>query len=82
MCDDHGHPAAEAAWSAPRAVAGPATDPVTLPEVDEVTVTTLVDNVFDALLASSSGVTRTQIGTSAITCGTGCRMRPCSIGPT
>ncbi|MGY5117330.1 MBL fold metallo-hydrolase [Streptomyces sp. 900105755] len=63
MCDDHGHPAAEAAWSAPRVAEGPAVDPVTLPEVDEVTVTTMVDNTFDALLASAEGVTRAPVGT-------------------
>ncbi|MFE5033445.1 MBL fold metallo-hydrolase [Streptomyces sp. NPDC056683] len=63
MCDDHGHPAAEAAWSAPRVAEGPAVDPVTLPEVDEVTVTTMVDNTFDALLASAAGVTRAPVGT-------------------
>ena len=33
-------------------------DPVGLLPVDEITVTTLVDNFFDALLASSEGVTR------------------------
>ena len=29
MCDDHGPSAAESAWSAPRAAAGLAVDPVT-----------------------------------------------------
>ena len=62
MCDDHRHSAAEAAWSAPRLAEGAAVDPVTLPEVDEVTVTTMVDNTFDALLASAEGVTRASIG--------------------
>ena len=56
MCDEHEHSAAGAAWSAPRVAEGPAVDPVTLPEVDEVTVTTMVDNTFDALLASADGV--------------------------
>ncbi|MFK0150454.1 MBL fold metallo-hydrolase [Streptomyces sp. NPDC090493] len=63
MCDDHGQSAAEAAWSAPRVAAGPAVDPVLLPEVDEVTVTTMVDNTFDALLPSAEGVTRAPAGT-------------------
>lgn len=58
MCDDHGHSTAEAAWSAPRVAEGQAVDPVTLPEVDEVRVTTMVDNTFDALLASAEGVNR------------------------
>jgi 7,8-dihydropterin-6-yl-methyl-4-(beta-D-ribofuranosyl)aminobenzene 5'-phosphate synthase len=60
MCDDHQQSAAEAAWSAPRLAEGAAVDPVPLPEVDEVMVTTMVDNTFDALLASSAGVTRPQ----------------------
>src|SRR6202035_3185897 len=66
MCDDHEHSAAEAAWSAPRAAGGPAGDPVTLPESDEVTVTTMVDNSFDALLASSGGVTRVPLGAGRV----------------
>lgn len=52
--------------SAPRAAEGPAVDPVTLPEVDEVTVTTMVDNTFDALLASASGVTRPSVGAGRV----------------
>jgi 7,8-dihydropterin-6-yl-methyl-4-(beta-D-ribofuranosyl)aminobenzene 5'-phosphate synthase len=39
---------------------------VTLPEADEVTVTTMVDNTFDALLASASGVTRASTGTGRV----------------
>ena len=66
MCDDHEHSAAEAAWSAPRAAEGPAVDPVTLPEVDEVTVTTMVDNTFDALLAPAAGVTRVPMGAGRV----------------
>jgi 7,8-dihydropterin-6-yl-methyl-4-(beta-D-ribofuranosyl)aminobenzene 5'-phosphate synthase len=62
MCDDHEHSAAEAASSAPRAAEGHAVDPVTLPEVDEVTITTMIDNTFDALLASADGVARTPMG--------------------
>jgi 7,8-dihydropterin-6-yl-methyl-4-(beta-D-ribofuranosyl)aminobenzene 5'-phosphate synthase len=37
---------------------------VTLPEVDEVTVTTLVDNVFDGLLPSGGAVTRPALGST------------------
>ena len=66
MCDDHEHSAAEAAWSAPRATEGPAVDPVTLPEADEVTVTTLIDNTFDALLASADGVSRAPTGAGRV----------------
>ncbi|MFB6783169.1 MBL fold metallo-hydrolase [Streptomyces sp. NPDC056352] len=61
MCDNHGNSAAEAAWSAPRVAEGPAVDPVALPEVDEVGVTMMVDNTFDALLASAEGVTRASV---------------------
>jgi 7,8-dihydropterin-6-yl-methyl-4-(beta-D-ribofuranosyl)aminobenzene 5'-phosphate synthase len=66
MCDGHEHSAAEAAWSAPRAAEGTAVDPVALPEVDEVTVTTMVDNTVDALLASASGVTRPPRGVGRV----------------
>ena len=62
MCDDSG--SADAALSAPRPAAGPAVDPVTLPEVDEVTITTLVDNVFDGLLPSGGAVTRPSLGST------------------
>jgi 7,8-dihydropterin-6-yl-methyl-4-(beta-D-ribofuranosyl)aminobenzene 5'-phosphate synthase len=55
-----------AARSAPRAAGGPAVDPVPLPEADEVTVTTLVDNTFDALLASAEGVARTPMGAGRV----------------
>jgi 7,8-dihydropterin-6-yl-methyl-4-(beta-D-ribofuranosyl)aminobenzene 5'-phosphate synthase len=37
---------------------------VSLPEVDEVTITTLVDNVFDGLLPSGRTVTRPSLGTT------------------
>jgi 7,8-dihydropterin-6-yl-methyl-4-(beta-D-ribofuranosyl)aminobenzene 5'-phosphate synthase len=66
VCDDHEHSASELAWSAPRAANGPAVDPVTLPEADEVIVTTLVDNTFDALLASRGDVTRQSMGTGRV----------------
>jgi 7,8-dihydropterin-6-yl-methyl-4-(beta-D-ribofuranosyl)aminobenzene 5'-phosphate synthase len=66
MCVDHGRSAAEAARSAPRAAEGAAVDPVTLPEADEVTVTTMVDNVFDALLAPAAGVTRAPRGAGRV----------------
>jgi 7,8-dihydropterin-6-yl-methyl-4-(beta-D-ribofuranosyl)aminobenzene 5'-phosphate synthase len=66
MCDDHEHSAAEAAWTAPRAAEGPAVEPVTLPEVDEVVVTTMVDNTFDALLVSAGDVSRPTLGAGRV----------------
>jgi len=66
MCDDQEHSAAEAAWTAPRLAEGPAVDPVTLPEVDEVAVTTMVDNTFDALLVSAGGVSRPSTGAGRV----------------
>ncbi|MQY40001.1 hypothetical protein SRB17_80300 [Streptomyces sp. RB17] len=45
----------------PRVAEGPAVDAVPLPEVDGVRVTTMVDNTFDALLASAEGVTRVSM---------------------
>jgi 7,8-dihydropterin-6-yl-methyl-4-(beta-D-ribofuranosyl)aminobenzene 5'-phosphate synthase len=50
----------------PRAAKGPAAEPIALPEVDEVTITTLADNVFDALLASAPGVTRARLSAGAV----------------
>jgi 7,8-dihydropterin-6-yl-methyl-4-(beta-D-ribofuranosyl)aminobenzene 5'-phosphate synthase len=66
VCDETGDPAAPAV-SAPRPAEGPAADPVGLLPVDEITVTTLVDNFFDALLASSEGVTRPSPASGAVT---------------
>jgi 7,8-dihydropterin-6-yl-methyl-4-(beta-D-ribofuranosyl)aminobenzene 5'-phosphate synthase len=66
MCVDHGRSAAESAQSAPRAAEGAAVDLVTLPEADEVTVTTMVDNVFDALLAPAAGVARAPRGAGRV----------------
>ncbi|HEX4016543.1 MAG TPA: MBL fold metallo-hydrolase [Frankiaceae bacterium] len=42
----------------PRAATGDAVDPITLEPVDEVVITTLVDNTYDALLTSDERVTR------------------------
>lgn len=49
MCDAGTGPVA---GSIPRSATGPAVDPITLRPVDDVTITTLVDNVYDALLES------------------------------
>ncbi len=52
----------QVAASAPREAPGPAVDPITLEPVDEVTITTLVDNTYDALLTDDAGVTRASFG--------------------
>lgn len=66
MCEDTGsRAAAQAANSAPREVIGPAVDPIALLPVDEVVVTTLVDNSYD-LLAPALGAA-TPAGLEALT---------------
>jgi len=42
----------------PNPAAGDAADPIALEPADDVVVTTLVDNVYDALLSSSGTITR------------------------
>ena len=42
----------------PHPVVGSAADPIALEPVDDVVVTTLVDNVYDALLTSDDTITR------------------------
>jgi 7,8-dihydropterin-6-yl-methyl-4-(beta-D-ribofuranosyl)aminobenzene 5'-phosphate synthase len=48
--------------AAPSAAPGMAVDPITLEPVDEVVVTTLVDNVYDALLDGQETITRAPFG--------------------
>lgn len=50
----------------PRPVSGSATDPIALEPADEVIVTTLVDNVYDALLTGDDAIARApmQAGTA------------------
>ncbi len=50
--------ASEVAQAVPRAAAGDAVDPIAVEPVDEVVITTLVDNVYDALLTSDERTTR------------------------
>jgi 7,8-dihydropterin-6-yl-methyl-4-(beta-D-ribofuranosyl)aminobenzene 5'-phosphate synthase len=50
--------AADIRKAAPHPVTGSAVDPIALAPVDEVVITTLVDNVYDALLAGDEAVTR------------------------
>lgn len=54
--------AAEASASAPRPAPGEAVDPIGLKPVDEVVITTLVDNVFDALLPGDERTSRVSFG--------------------
>lgn len=60
---------AEALSTMPRAAPGEATDPITLEPVDEVVVTTLVDNVYDGLLMDSPGVRRAAFGVGVSAAG-------------
>ena len=46
---------------------GSVADPIPLRAVDEVTVTTLVDNFFDALLVSEGDIIRPPFGTGMVT---------------
>jgi len=63
MCASDGSPAT----ALPQVVEGPAVDPIRLEPVDDVVVTTLMDNTFDALLSPSPGVGRASFsaGTAA-----------------
>lgn len=61
MCDVKDDPRGAAA-AAPRPAPGAAVDPVALEPVDEVVVTTLVDNVFDALLEGDERTGRVSFG--------------------
>jgi 7,8-dihydropterin-6-yl-methyl-4-(beta-D-ribofuranosyl)aminobenzene 5'-phosphate synthase len=61
MCDDGGT-AAEGLASKPREAAGAAVDPIALAPVDEITITTLVDNSYDALMGDTGPARRTAMG--------------------
>src|SRR5690242_14694320 len=56
-CDSH----AGAVVSAPRPAHGTAIDPIELEPIDEVVITTLVDNSYDALIAPTTGIQRTGL---------------------
>ena len=57
MCGPSADPR-QAARAVPRPATGSAVDPVTLEPVDEIVITTLVNNVYDALLTGDGRTTR------------------------
>jgi 7,8-dihydropterin-6-yl-methyl-4-(beta-D-ribofuranosyl)aminobenzene 5'-phosphate synthase len=57
MCDEPAD-ARQVAQAAPQAAEGTAADPITLEPVDEIVITTLVDNVYDALLTGDERTRR------------------------
>ncbi|MFF2993412.1 MBL fold metallo-hydrolase [Streptomyces sp. NPDC057950] len=59
MCDTTHATAHDAVLSGPRQAPGSAVDPITLQPVDEVRVTVLMDNTYDALLTGDEHTTRT-----------------------
>jgi 7,8-dihydropterin-6-yl-methyl-4-(beta-D-ribofuranosyl)aminobenzene 5'-phosphate synthase len=62
MCEGASGTEIEAALVAPRPALGEAIDPIGVEPVDEVIVTTLVDNVYDALLPDDERTTRASFG--------------------
>ena len=62
MCGGASGTSWDAALVAPRPAPGDAIDPIGLEPVDEVVVTTLVDNVYDALLPDDERTTRASFG--------------------
>jgi 7,8-dihydropterin-6-yl-methyl-4-(beta-D-ribofuranosyl)aminobenzene 5'-phosphate synthase len=65
MCEGHANPQQTEA-AVPRPAAGAAVDPIGLEPVDEIVVTTLVDNIYDALLTDDARTTRApfRVGTA------------------
>ena len=67
MCDSndlrHGHgDLDEVQAAAPREIEGEAVDPIVLEPVDEVTITTLVDNSYDGLMVDMGPARRVPMG--------------------
>lgn len=65
MCDSPADPR-QVAVAVPRPAPGSAVDPIALEPVDEIVITTLVDNVFDALLTGDERTTRASFGAGRV----------------
>jgi 7,8-dihydropterin-6-yl-methyl-4-(beta-D-ribofuranosyl)aminobenzene 5'-phosphate synthase len=61
MCDAPADPR-QVVTAVPRPATGAAVDPIALQPVDEIVITTLVDNVFDGLLEGDERTTRAPLG--------------------
>lgn len=61
MCNESGS-AQEAFAATPRQAPGPAVDPIALAPVDEIVITTLVDNSYDALMGDTGPARRIGMG--------------------
>lgn len=61
----HSHPGASTSSTMPRPADGTAVDPVQLEPVDELVITTLVDNSYDALMADHGPARRARLGSTA-----------------
>jgi 7,8-dihydropterin-6-yl-methyl-4-(beta-D-ribofuranosyl)aminobenzene 5'-phosphate synthase len=65
MCAEPSDPL-QVAMAVPRPAEGAAVDPIALEPVDEIVITTLVDNVFDALLPGDGRTTRASFGAGPV----------------
>jgi 7,8-dihydropterin-6-yl-methyl-4-(beta-D-ribofuranosyl)aminobenzene 5'-phosphate synthase len=66
MCSSEVAEHGPASASAPRPAPGTAVDPIDLEPVDEVVITTLVDNSYDALLTTDARATRAPFGAGVV----------------
>jgi 7,8-dihydropterin-6-yl-methyl-4-(beta-D-ribofuranosyl)aminobenzene 5'-phosphate synthase len=66
MCDDAGTLGEDVAASRPRQADGPAVDPISLEPVDEVVITTLMDNSFDALMGDMGPAQRARLARASV----------------
>ena len=75
MCDGGGSPT-EVAATLPRPAEGTAVDPIALEPVDEVVITTLVDNSYDALMGDTGPARRAPFARGRQCPGTAVRGGP------